>query len=276
MELLELISVFRFFDDGHSDCYELILYCNFDLHFSNNWWCWVSFHVPFAHLYVFLERCLFKSSSHFWLGWCFDIELHVVLVFQSLSQLFVTPWTVAHPGFPVLHYLPVFAQSHVHQWGHPTISSSVTPFSSCPQFFPALGSFPVSSLFASGGQRIGASASVLPMYSELISFRIDWFDLTVQGTLKSLLQHHSLKVSILWHSDFFMVQLLYWYTTTGKTIALTLQQNDVSAFDVSPFSFLRIALAIWGLLYFHTNRKFFGSKSVKNSIGNLIGIALNL
>ena len=81
-------------------------------------------------------------------------------------------------------------------------------------------------------------------YSGLFSLRIDWFDLTVQGTLKSLLQHHSLKVSILWHSDFFMVQLLYWYTTTGKTIALTLQQNDVSAFDVSPFSFLRIALAI--------------------------------
>ena len=74
---------------------------------------------------------------------------------------------------------------------------------------------------------------------------MDWLDLpAVQGTLKSLLQHHSLKVSILWHSDFFMVQLLYWYTTTGKTIALTLQQNDVSAFDVSPFSFLRIALAI--------------------------------
>ena len=59
-------------------------------------------------------------------------------------------------------------------------------------------------------------------YSGWISLRIDWFDLlTIQGTLKSLLQQHSLKVSILWHSAFFMVQLSYPYMTTGKTIALT-------------------------------------------------------
>ena len=59
-------------------------------------------------------------------------------------------------------------------------------------------------------------------YSELISFKIDWFDLfTVQETLKSFLQHHSSKASILWHSAFFMVQLSHPYMTTGKTIALT-------------------------------------------------------
>ena len=58
-------------------------------------------------------------------------------------------------------------------------------------------------------------------YSGLISFRRDWFDLAVQGTLKSLLQHHSSKASILWHSAFFIVQLSYPYMTTGKTIALT-------------------------------------------------------
>ena len=83
-------------------------------------------------------------------------------------------------------------------WCHPTISSSVIPFSSCLQSFPASGSFPTSRLFTSGGQSIGASASalVLPMYSGLISFRIDWFDLlTIQSTLKSLLQHYSSKVS---------------------------------------------------------------------------------
>ena len=58
----------------------------------------------------------------------------------------------------------------------------------------------------------------------LISFRIDWFDvLVVQGTLKSLLQHHNLKASISWHSAFFMVQLSHLYMTTGKTIALTIQ-----------------------------------------------------
>ena len=60
--------------------------------------------------------------------------------------------------------------------------------------------------------------------SGLISFRIDWFDLLdVQGTLKSLIQHHILKVSILWHSAFFIIQLLQPYMTTGKNIALTLQ-----------------------------------------------------
>ena len=84
----------------------------------------------------------------------------------------------------------------------------------------------MSQLFASGGQSIGVSASACPSneYSGLISFRIDWFDLlVVQGTLKSLLEHHSSKASILWHSTFFMVQLSYPYMTTGKTIALTRQ-----------------------------------------------------
>ena len=111
------------------------------------------------------------------------------------------------------------------RWCHPTISSSVTSFSSCPQYFPASGSFPVTWLFVSGSRSIGAStsASVLANgYSGLISFRIDWFDLLpVQGTLKCILQHHSLKVSILWCSAFFMVWLSHLYMTTGKTIALT-------------------------------------------------------
>ena len=80
--------------------------------------------------------------------------------------------------------------------------------------------------FASSGQstEVPASASVLPSnkYSGLISFRIDCFDpLAVQGTLKSLLQHHSSKASILWCSAFFIVQLSHPYMTTGKTIALT-------------------------------------------------------
>ena len=128
------------------------------------------------------------------------------------------------PGFPVLHYLSEFAQTHVKC--HPTISSSVTPFSSCPQSFPASGSFPVSWLFASGGQSIGFSISPSSEFSGLIFFRIDWFDLpAVQGTLKSLLQHHNSKVSILWCSAFFMVQLSHPYMTTGKTIALTLQTS---------------------------------------------------
>ena len=126
------------------------------------------------------------------------------------------------------------------QWCHPTISSSVIPFSSCLQSFPASGSFPVNWLRASGGQSIGVSASASPSneYAGLISFRINWFDLlAVQGTLKSLLQHHSSKESILRHSAFFMVQFSHPYMTTGKTTALTIYiymnlgwQSDVSAF----------------------------------------------
>ena len=84
----------------------------------------------------------------------------------------------------------------------------------------------MSQFFASGGQSIGvsASASVLPMNSGLISFRMDWLDLlAVQESLKSLLQHHSSKPSILRHSAFFIVQLSHPYMTTGKTIALTRQ-----------------------------------------------------
>ena len=84
------------------------------------------------------------------------------------------------------------------RWCHPTILSSVVPFSSCPQSFPASGSFQMSQLFASGGQSIGVSAStsVLPMNWGTNLPRIDWLDLlAVQGTLKSLLQHHSSKAS---------------------------------------------------------------------------------
>ena len=82
----------------------------------------------------------------------------------------------------------------------------------------------MSQFFASGGQNTGvsASASVLLKYSGLISFRMNWLDLfSVQGTLKSLLQHHSSKASILQCSAFFVVQLSHSHMTTGKTIALT-------------------------------------------------------
>ena len=78
----------------------------------------------------------------------------------------------------------------------------------------------MSYLFTSSGQNIGVSAS--DEYSGLISFRMDWLDLlAVQGTLKSLLQHHSSKALILGDSAFFIVQLSHPYKTTGKTIALT-------------------------------------------------------
>ena len=108
-------------------------------------------------------------------------------------------------------------------WCIPTISSSVVPLSSCPQSFPASGSFQMSHLFASGGQSIGSfSFNISPSneHPGLISFSMDWLDfLAVQGILKSLLQHHSSKASILRHSAFFIVQFSHPYMTTGKTIA---------------------------------------------------------
>ena len=103
----------------------------------------------------------------------------------------------------------------LNRWCHPTILSSVVPFSSCLQSFPASGSFPMSQFFASGGQSIGSfrfSISPSNEYSGLISFRMDWLDLlAVQGNLNSLLQHHSSKASILWCLAFFIVQLSHPY-----------------------------------------------------------------
>ena len=111
------------------------------------------------------------------------------------------------------------------QWGHITISSSAIPFSSCLQSFPALGSFPMSQLFISGGQIIGASASesFLSMnIQDLIFFRIEWFDIfTVQGMLKNVLQHHSSKASNIQCSAFFIAQLSHPYLTTGRKHTLT-------------------------------------------------------
>ena len=110
------------------------------------------------------------------------------------------------------------------RWCHPTISSSVVPFSSCPQSFPASRSFPMSQHFTRGGQSIevSASTSALPINIQ------DWFPLGLIGLisllsrgLSSFLQHHSSKASILQCSAFFIVQLSYPYMTTGKTIVST-------------------------------------------------------
>ena len=116
---------------------------------------------------------------------------------HSVMSHYLRPHGRSTPGFPVHHQLLELAQTHIHrvsdaiQPSHP-LSSPSPPALNLPQH---QGSFPMSWLFASGGQSIGASAlsSALPMnYSGLISFRINWFDLlAIQGTPKSLLQHHS-------------------------------------------------------------------------------------
>ena len=133
-------------------------------------------------------------------------------------------------GFPVLQHLMEHAQTHVHWISdvHPTILSSVVPFSSCLQSFPASGFFANESTLRIRWSKYWrfsfSSINCSSEYSGLISLRIDWFDLlAVQETLKSLLQHHSSKASIFRYSPFFMVQLSHPYMSTEKTIALTIQ-----------------------------------------------------
>ena len=130
-------------------------------------------------------------------------------------------------GFPVLYCLPEFAQIHVH-WFNDAIQPShpLSPPLLLTPIFPFIRVFSnESALCIKWPKYWSFSFSISPSnkYSEFISFRIDWLDLLlVQGTLKSLLQHYSLKTSILLHLDFFMVQLSHLYMTPGKTIALTL------------------------------------------------------
>ena len=140
---------------------------------------------------------------------------------QSLScvRLFATPWIAARlpcPS-PTLGVHPNSCPSS--QWYHPAISFSVIPFSSCLQS-PSIKVFSNESTLRMRWPKYWSfSFSIIPSkeHPGLISFRIDWLDLlAVQGTLKSLLQHHSSKASILRHSAFFTVQLSHPYMTIGK------------------------------------------------------------
>ena len=147
--------------------------------------------------------------------------------FSSVAQSCLTlcsPMDCSMPGFPVHHQLPEFTQTHVH-W----IGDAIQP--SHPLMSPSVPTFNLSRVRVFSNESIlhirwpkywNFSFSLSPSseYSGLISFRIDWSGLlAVQGTLKSLLQHHSSKASILWCSDFFMVQLSQPCMTIRKTIA---------------------------------------------------------
>ena len=127
-------------------------------------------------------------------------------------------------------------------WCHPAILSSVIPFSSCPQSLPVLVFSNESTLCMRWPKYWSFSLSISPSneHPGLMSPKMDWLDLlAVQGTLKSLLQHHSSKASVLWHSAFFTVQLSHPYITTGKTIALT-RQTFVGKVTSLFFFFLNI------------------------------------
>ena len=154
--------------------------------------------------------------------------MHTCVQFSSVAQLCPTlcnPMNHSTPGLPVHHQLPEITQTHVHrvsdaiQPSHP-----VVPFSSCPQSLPASVVSNESTLRMRWPKYLSFSFSIIPFKEipGLISFRMHWLDLlAVQGTRKSLLQHHSSKPSILWRSAFFTVQLSHPCMTTGKTIALT-------------------------------------------------------
>ena len=131
------------------------------------------------------------------------------------------------PGFPVLHCLPEFAQIHVY-WVSDAINHLILchPLPLLPSVFPSIRVFfwePTLHIRWPNYWSFSFNISPSSEYSGLISFRIDRFDLlAAQGTLRSLLQHHSLKVSVLHCSAFFMVQRSYLYMTTGKTTALAM------------------------------------------------------
>ena len=153
--------------------------------------------------------------------------------FSSVAQLCPTlrPHELQHARPPCPSPSPgVHSNSHpLSQWCHLTISSSATLLL-LPLIFPSIRVFPNElALRIWWPEYWSFTFSNRPSddYSGLISFRMDWLDLlAVQGTLKSLLQHHSSKASILWRSAFFMVQLSHPYVTAGKTVLLTAQTHQ--------------------------------------------------
>ena len=159
-----------------------------------------------------------------------SVEVHVVFVLQSLScvQLFAIPQTAARQASLFF----TISQSLLKLMSVELVMSSnhlilCLPLLLLPSVFPSIKVFSNESALRIRWPKYWSfSFSISPSneYSGLISFRIDWFDLlAVQGTLRSLLQHHSSKPSILRHSAFFIVQLSHPYMSTGKTIALTIQ-----------------------------------------------------
>ena len=129
-------------------------------------------------------------------------------------------------GFPVHHQLPKLAQTHVH-WVSDGFNHLILcrPLLHLPSILPSIRVFSSETVLRIRWPKhwsFSFSISLSNEYSGPVSLRTDWFDLlAVQGTLKSLLQHHSSKASILRHSAFFIVQLSHPYVTTGKTEALT-------------------------------------------------------
>ena len=149
--------------------------------------------------------------------------------FSSVAQLnglFVTPWTAEHQAFlSIINFQSLLKLMSIKSVTPSNHLILCLPLLLLPSIFPSIRVFSnESALHSRWPKYCSFSFSISPSseHSGLISFRMDWLDLlAVQGTLKSLLQNHSSKASILWHSAFFTVQLSHPYMTTGKTIALT-------------------------------------------------------
>ena len=165
----------------------------------------------------------------------------IVVQLPSCIPLLATPWTESHQAS-----LSTVSWSFLKFMSTESVMLSNHLILCCPlQSFPASGSFPVSWLFTSGGQIIGASASVLPMSIQgLFPLRLTGLISLQSKGLSSLLQHSNSKTSILWCSAFFIVQLSYPHMTTGKTIALTRR-----TFVSKCLSFLICCLG-WSQLFF--------------------------
>ena len=185
--------------------------------FFTSWNIWEALRSMTCFEFTFSEMCKVFVYCHFVAS----------AQFSSVAQSCLTlsdPMGCSAPGFPVHHHLPELAQTHV-LWVGDAIQSSHPLLSPCPalNLSQHQGLFPRVSSLHQGPKYWSFGISISPSneYSGLISITIDWFGLAVQETLKSLLQHHSSKVSVLWCSTFSVVQLSYPYMTTGKTIALT-------------------------------------------------------
>ena len=170
---------------------------------------------------------IFFPSSHFQSICVLRSEVGCLSVqFTSVTQSCLTLWDPMNfhmPGLPVHHQLPEFTQTHVH-WVSEAIQPShpLSSLSLLPPIPPSIRVFSSESTLRMRWPKDWSfSFSISPSNEHLglISFRMDWLDLlAVQGTLKSLFQHHSSKESILWHATFFTVQLSHPYMTTGKPL----------------------------------------------------------
>ena len=179
--------------------------------------------VSMASVLISPWICIFGSAFSHWLWIRLCNLLWPMLLLFSHVWLFVTLWTAAPSGFPVLHYLPEFAQTHVH-WVSDAIQPShpLSPLLLLPSTFPSIRVFSNESILHIKWPKYwNFSVSPSNEYSRLISFRTDWFDLlAVQGALKSLCQYQR------WKRQFLIISPSLWsnsqhaFMTTGKIIGL--------------------------------------------------------